>query len=447
MTDFLQLPSLKTLSTLYDDDIILVKAIGTITPSTCPSCRSSLYRHGYDLQTYNDSPHSRYKIIIEIARQRYRCKTCGKTIYEPLPCMHEQRRATARLIDYVQEKSISNSFASVADEVGMDEKTIREIFTNHVNRLDQEVHFETPETLGIDEVKLSGKFGCILTNIKKLTVFDLLPSCEKDFLLHYFNKLDNKKNIKVVTMDPSGTFKFVVKNQLPGRIIIADKFHVTKLANDALENVRRRLWRHLDIKIKTELKLDRYLLLNRKNSLSPEKTDSLERWLNNFPELKVAYEAKEQFYNLYEHPSRQIAEQDAKKWQSQLDPSIKSAFKMCSKTLSDWHDEIFNYYEYPVTNAYTESLNRLIKDIKRTGRGYNFETIRAKVLYNPSRKLTRKTLRKTIRRELPTIGLMSGLMSINNYTDSYETVIKEKVIEFGPKISTICDLIESGQIK
>jgi len=42
---------------------------------------------------------------------------------------------------------------------------------------------------------------------------------------------------------------------------------------------------------------------------------------------------------------------------------------------------IMNYFEHPVTNAYTESLNNLIRVMNRIGRGYSFEALRAKILF------------------------------------------------------------------
>ncbi len=43
--------------------------------------------------------------------------------------------------------------------------------------------------------------------------------------------------------------------------------------------------------------------------------------------------------------------------------------------------EILAYFDHPVTNAYTESLNSLIRVMNRLGRGYSFEALRAKLLF------------------------------------------------------------------
>lgn len=61
------------------------------------------------------------------------------------------------------------------------------------------------------------------------------------------------------------------------------------------------------------------------------------------------------------------------------------------KAMGNWEEEKFNYFTSPITNAYTESLNRLIKTMNHVGRGYFFEALRAKILSTQSyRKVKRK---------------------------------------------------------
>ena len=76
------------------------------------------------------------------------------------------------------------------------------------------------------------------------------------------------------------------------------------------------------------------------------------------------------------------------------------------KAISNWEEEIFNYFTSPITNAYTESLNRLIKTMNHVGRGYSFEVLRAKILFTQGyRKVKRKKKFKdvefTFRKMLP----------------------------------------------
>ncbi|MFV0642957.1 MAG: transposase, partial [Sphingomonadaceae bacterium] len=55
----------------------------------------------------------------------------------------------------------------------------------------------------------------------------------------------------------------------------------------------------------------------------------------------------------------------------------------------NWEPEITSYFDHRITNAYTESLNNLIRITNRIGRGYSFEALRAKILLSESARKTR----------------------------------------------------------
>ncbi|MFB1051547.1 transposase [Paraliobacillus sp. JSM ZJ581] len=70
-------------------------------------------------------------------------------------------------------------------------------------------------------------------------------------------------------------------------------------------------------------------------------------------------------------------------------------FENLIKSMNNWEEEIFNYFNSPITNAYTEYLNRLIKTMNHVRRGYSFEALRAKILFTQG---YRKNKKKKIQR-------------------------------------------------
>ncbi|HBB9944293.1 transposase [Vibrio parahaemolyticus] len=104
-------------------------------------------------------------------------------------------------------------------------------------------------------------------------------------------------------------------------------------------------------------------------------------WVLNYPEMGEAYELKESFFNIWNSRTRDEAQQTYYAWLRQVSPEMKQYFDPLIKAMGNWHNEIFAYFEHPITNAYTESLNNLIRVMNRTGRGYSFEALRAKMLF------------------------------------------------------------------
>lgn len=113
------------------------------------------------------------------------------------------------------------------------------------------------------------------------------------------------------------------------------------------------------------------------------------QWFGLFPELKTAYWLKEGIRDVYNQSSdKQEAIERFEEWKSSIPDDFKE-FKDIRKTFTNNKKEIFNYFDRPFTNAYTESINNVIKQVEKNGKGYSFEVLRAKVLYG-----TKATLKK-----------------------------------------------------
>ncbi|HER35050.1 MAG TPA: ISL3 family transposase [Halothiobacillaceae bacterium] len=445
MPDFLHLQGLRTLHAEDLGDHYRVEAVGCVVPTSCPACFNALYRHGTQRQTYMDTPMHGKRVLIEIERKRYRCKVCGKTLFEPLPSMDGKRQATSRLIEYIEARCLRKTFADLSREIGVDDKTIRHVFDDYIRRLKETVVFETPEIMGIDELKIIGQYRAMITNIEKLALFDMLPTRNKTDLLAYFSTMPDKQRVRVLNMDMWSVYRQVAQDQFPGRMVVADRFHVVRTANNALEAVRKAIRKGLDQKTRIKLKDDRDILLARRKDLDERALEKLDRWKEMFPVLGAAYEVKEAFHDIYLHRSKDDAMKAAQEWRESVPSELDVYFRDLKGLLGSWWAEIFNYYDCPTTNAYTESVNNLADERNRMGRGYSFEVIRAKLVYdNDARKDTRTTIRKKVRKPIPTVGLVTA-----NYISSpvYETVLEEKTVEYGAYIPTLVRKLRNGEFE
>ncbi len=96
--------------------------------SCCPHCASSLlYGHGTKTQRFMDTPIRGKRVGILVIRRRYKCRECSKTFLEELSDMNEHHSMTKRLVLYLSQQSLRHPFTRVADDVGIDERTVRRI--------------------------------------------------------------------------------------------------------------------------------------------------------------------------------------------------------------------------------------------------------------------------------------------------------------------------------
>jgi transposase len=225
--------------------------------------------------------------------------------------MDEDHRMTKRLLRFVQAESLRITFAEVARQCGLDEKTVRDIFKAHTAQLEKTHTFATPAVLGIDELHLLNKPRCVLTNVEYRTVIDLLEKRDQKTVQAYLSKIEDGHKIEIVTMDMWRPYRQAVAAALPNAVVVVDKFHIVRMANQALDKVRKDLRESLSDKKRRTLKKDRFILLHRKRDLDDQDLFILDTWTKNFPELGQAYELKEEFFlRRAEDPGRRRASHD-----------------------------------------------------------------------------------------------------------------------------------------
>ena len=217
---------------------------------------------------------------------------------------------------------------------------------------------------------------------------------------------------------------------LPNARLVIDKFHVVRMASDALEDERKKHQAALDrnerLKVKKSI---RWLTLKRPSSLSPSEQEALERVRVGIPLLAEAYDFKEAFYGIYDEPDKASAMHAFEAWENSLPEGRFPKFHALARTVHNNYEDIFAYWDAPIrlTNAYTEGLNGLIKVANRMGRGYSYEIIRAKTLYAKHARKVGSLLRQPLAAEVPTRGAKNQ-------------------VEYGPHIPTLVELSDSGDL-
>lgn len=456
--NLLNLPDFKVQRVEESDHDYHVYAEASNPPGGCNACGSvRVIGHGRNEQVIRDLPTHGKRLAIYVDTRRWRCQDCGKTFMETLPAVNAKREMTDRLVKWIGQQSLRRTFASIADDTGLDEKTIRNIFRDYVNELEAQFRFETPKWMGIDEIHLI-RPRCVISNIGNNTIVNMLPNRDKKTVTNYLYQLEGKSEVQYVAMDMWTPYRDAVQAVLPDARIVIDKIHVVRMANDAVEKVRKSLREQLTSKQRRGLMHDRFVLLKRERDLNDQELLLLDGWTANYPELGAAYRLKESFYAVYEgssSPRAALAAYEA--WSKAVVPEVREAFTDLIRAFNNWQPFILNYFEHPVTNAYTESLNSLIRVMNRLGRGYSFEALRAKILFTEGAH--KKTLAKPKferRREVETLtsydlppGRLARSFAIpmNTRWRAEEPQRQyEQPKNFGPDINTLIELLQSGRL-
>jgi transposase len=387
MTDILNLPDWKAIATQQEGIQIVIEADYTIKPKACQKCGviDRLYRHGAKATTYRDSPIRGAPVNILANVQRYRCRDCGETFLQPLGSIQPDMRMTVRCVEYIKTQCLRDTFLRIAEHIGCDDKTVRKIAAEHIAALNLQFKPHLPEWLGIDETQIDGKLRCIITDVKNRIPIDMLPDRDKDSVKTWLNKFRDKRTVKGLAIDMWRPYKDAVETVFPGLPVVIDKFHLVKMANKAMDDVRIALAKDQVKAVGKEWMRRKALLRMRYKNLDEKGRFSLGMWLDNEPHVKTAYDLKEAFYDIYDAPSKIDAANRLDAWRASVPASMKKGKKSFAPLLTatkNWRTEMLAIFDFPISNGYTEALNGVAKVINRQGRGYSFDVLRARLLFS-----------------------------------------------------------------
>lgn len=175
----------------------------------------------------------------------------------------------------------------------------------------------------------------------------------------------DRHNVTTVTMDMSAAYIAGVSQAMPEADIVFDRFHLAKMLNEAVDQIRRQ-----EQKSFKELTNSRYLWLRNAADLGSEQTQRVEALSAAYPSLGQAYRLKELFRDVLDDASRSeqlglLEDWIEQAWQSGLAP----VQKFVNTLQTHWYG-IETYFRHRSSNAFAERVNLKIQDIKRTAKGY-----------------------------------------------------------------------------
>ena len=195
--------------------------------------------------------------------------------------------------------------------------------------------------------------------------------------------------VRWATLDMSGPFKAVFDTMLPDAVQIADPFHVTRLANDRLDDVRRRVQQettgHRGRAGDPLYRIRKLLVMAEERVVELGKADRLRGLLDAADpkgEVRTAWHAKELTRGIYFEPDHATALAYVTELARDLqDETCPPEVRQLGRTLKRWRVEITNWHLAHLSNGPAEAANNLIKRIKRGGFGFvNFRNYRVRVL-------------------------------------------------------------------
>ena len=171
--------------------------------------------------------------------------------------------------------------------------------------------------------------------------------------------------VKEVSIDMSAAFVKGVEDNLTEAEITFDKFHVVKLVNEAVDEVRR-----VEVKTRPELKHTRYLWLKNAAGLTSEGHEKLASLSKRHLQTARAYQMRLAFQEMYAQPDHQWGELHLDRWLGWAKRSRLEPMKAVARTIEKHRDGILAWFDSRIANGIIEGINSVVQAAKAKARGY-----------------------------------------------------------------------------
>jgi len=261
----------------------------------------------------------------------------------------------------------------VAKLVGAYDNKLWNLIQTYVDKCRATQDFSDATVIGVDETSARKGHDYVTLFVdleKKQTIFVTEGKSSKtidDFTRDLGLHQGNPENISQVSCDMSPAFIRGVEDNFPNAEIVFDRFHVTKIINEALDTVRKN-----EIKSNPILIGSKYIFLKNPQNLTVNQMAKLEQIRLSGLNLKTmkALHIKEAFQQIYQAKSPEIFRMLLKKWyfwatHCRINPIIEAA-----KTIKRHWNGIINWIDYKISNGILEGFNSIFQAAKAKARGY-----------------------------------------------------------------------------
>lgn len=256
--------------------------------------------------------------------------------------------------------------------------------------------------LSIDETALSkGELYTIITNKrakgKKGSIVAIFSGTKVEPIIEQLMRISYKERAKVkeITLDMANSMKTIAKKCFPKAVQVTDRFHVQKLALEALQDIRiKHRWDAIDLENqqikqaranngtfvpkefsngdtrKQLLARSRYLLYKSPNNWTQNQSERSRILFDQYPDIKTAFDLVQGLRNIFNtSTSIQTAYTKMAHWYKDVENTGFRAFNTIANTISLNYRSILNYFINRSTNASAESFNAKIKAFRAQFRG------------------------------------------------------------------------------
>jgi|WetSurMetagenome_2_1015567.scaffolds.fasta_scaffold170541_2 transposase len=354
----------------------------------CPECGSQdLVLRGCLPRRFRMVPIGSRVIFLDLDVQRIGCRQCDAVRQVDLGFADARFSYTRAFERYVLDLSKHMTILDVARHLSVSWDTVKDIQKRYLKKKFSRPSLKDLRHIAIDEiaVKKGHRYLTVVLDLESGAVVFVGDGKGAEALLPFWKRVSHSPaQIEAVAIDMSPAYMSAVMSHLPKATIVFDHFHVVKLFNDKLSDLRRDLYREAKDELQKDvLKGTRWLLLKNPQNLDEKKGEKerLDEALRLNQPLYTAYYLKEELREVWTQRGKKQANNVLNEWIRKASSSGIAILTTMAKTLSAYRSGILAYYDFPISTGPLEGTNNKIKTMKRQAYGFrDMEFFKLKIM-------------------------------------------------------------------
>jgi transposase len=343
----------------------------------CGHCGSRMVqRAGTVVRQFRALPIGSKPVWLELPVQRLWCAACGQTRQVKLSFADAKRTYTHSFERYALELSRHMTIQAVAQHLGVSWDVIKDLQKRYLLRHFAQPRLQDLQQIAIDEISIGRghRYLTVVLDLESGAVVFVGEGKGTAALQPFWRRLRAAHaRIRAVATDMSPAYILAVAQNLPKAVHVFDRFHVMKLFNDQLAQLRREVQRSVEnVEHRQLLKGTLWLLLKNPENLDPKKNERqrLDDALPINHPLATAYYLKEDLRQFWAQISRRSAGRFLDSWIAAAQTSGVAMLQKFARTLQLHRTGLLNWYTYPISTAPLEGTNTKIRVLQRQAYGF-----------------------------------------------------------------------------
>jgi len=377
LRDLLGLKDTRVTDVTFDADGLVVGVKPSWRRPRCSRCGRP--GRGYDRQHGRRWRHldlAGMQLVLHYDTRRVDCRRCAAVVVEQVPWAETSSWFTRPFENHVGYLAQRCDQTTVGKLMRVAWETVGGIVQRVVARRQDGDLLDGLTLIGVDELSYRRHHQYVTVVVDHVAgrVVWAHPGKNAETLKAFFDELGAERcaKLEAVTIDMSAAYIKAVTEASPQAQIIFDRFHVQRLAHDALDEVRRAEVNQAATEAEQHgLKHTRWALQKNPWNLSGVERDRLSALPKVNRRLFRAYLLKEALAAVLDHKQVHVAGRKLNEWISWALRSRLEPFRRVARTLRAHAGGILAYVRSGLSNGRTEGLNGKARTITRRAYGFH----------------------------------------------------------------------------